>query len=144
MRIWSIHPKYLDARGLAALWRETLLAQKVLTGETKGYRNHPQLNRFRQHRNPVGAIATYLTAVYDEAKKRDYNFDHKKIEGDRVRNKIPVTPGQLLYELNHLKKKLKLRDPASYVKIKSLTESEPYPLFLTIDGHVEDWERLNS
>jgi hypothetical protein len=30
-RIWSLHPKYLDARGLVALWREGLLAQAVLT-----------------------------------------------------------------------------------------------------------------
>lgn len=37
MRIWSLHPSYLDAKGLVALWRETLLAQKVLLGATVGY-----------------------------------------------------------------------------------------------------------
>ena len=47
MRIWSLHPQYLDRQGLTAAWREGLLAQKVLTGTTKGYRNHPQLRRFR-------------------------------------------------------------------------------------------------
>jgi hypothetical protein len=47
MRIWSLHPRYLDRQGLTAGWREGLLAQKVLTGTTKGYRNHPQLRRFR-------------------------------------------------------------------------------------------------
>jgi Pyrimidine dimer DNA glycosylase len=47
MRIWSVHPRYLDRQGLTAGWREGLLAQKVLTGTTKGYRNHPQLRRFR-------------------------------------------------------------------------------------------------
>ncbi|WP_368086417.1 pyrimidine dimer DNA glycosylase/endonuclease V [Nitrosomonas sp. Nm34] len=26
MRLWSIHPKYLDAKGLLALWREGLQA----------------------------------------------------------------------------------------------------------------------
>jgi hypothetical protein len=47
MRIWSIHPKYLDIKGLVALWREALLAKHVLEGRTKGYRNHPQLDRFK-------------------------------------------------------------------------------------------------
>jgi hypothetical protein len=30
MRIWSLHPKYLDSKGLVALWRESLLAKNVL------------------------------------------------------------------------------------------------------------------
>ena len=143
MRIWSIHPKYLDAKGLVALWRETLLAQKVLRGKTKGYKNHPQLIRFKQHRNPVGAIATYLTAVYDEAKKREYNFDRSKIEKKRIRSKILVTSGQLLYEMKHLKKKLRLRDPAAYKKIKTVKVPEPHPLFRIVEGPVEEWESLS-
>ncbi len=48
MRLWSLHPKYLDRQGLLAVWREGLLAQKVLQGKTKGYKNHPQLKRFQQ------------------------------------------------------------------------------------------------
>jgi len=47
MRLWSLHPAYLDARGLGALWREGLLAQAVLRGKTRGYRSHPQLERWR-------------------------------------------------------------------------------------------------
>jgi hypothetical protein len=43
MRLWSLHPCHLDAKGLVALWREGLLAQKVQACETNGYRNHPQL-----------------------------------------------------------------------------------------------------
>jgi len=38
MRLWTIHPKYLDAKGLVALWRETLLAKHVLEGKTPGYK----------------------------------------------------------------------------------------------------------
>lgn len=53
MRLWTIHPKYLDTRGLTALWREALLARKVLKGLTIGYRHHPQLERFRQQARPV-------------------------------------------------------------------------------------------
>ena len=63
MRIWSLHPQYLDARGLVALWREALLAQSVLRGATRGYRQHPQLVRFRRRPSPTGAIAEYLRAV---------------------------------------------------------------------------------
>lgn len=47
MRLWSLHPSLLDRAALVAGWREALLAQKVLRGETTGYRHHPQLERFR-------------------------------------------------------------------------------------------------
>ena len=53
MRLWSLHPKYLDSKGLVAVWREGLLALEVLKGNTKGYRSHPQLTRFLQEGNPV-------------------------------------------------------------------------------------------
>jgi hypothetical protein len=56
MRIWSLHPKYLDAKGLVALWRESLLAKQALESKTKGYKNHPQLNRFKNSGNAVGWI----------------------------------------------------------------------------------------
>ena len=74
MRLWSIHPSLLDRVGLVALWREALLAQKVLLGATKGYRHHPQLDRFRQSSNPIRAIASYLWSVADEAQERGYRF----------------------------------------------------------------------
>ena len=87
MRLWSIHPCYLDAKGLVALWREGLLAQNVLIGNTKGYKNHPQLIRFKNTNNPLGAIACYLRDVVDEADKRGYNFNRNKI----VNNKKHIT-----------------------------------------------------
>ena len=37
MRLWSLHPRCLDAKGLVALWREGLLAQEVLRGKTRDY-----------------------------------------------------------------------------------------------------------
>lgn len=79
MRLWSIHPQYLDPQGLVALWREALLARKVLSGLTKGYKHHPQLARFRSCDNPIGAIDWYLSFVLDEARRRNYNFDASKI-----------------------------------------------------------------
>jgi len=75
LRLWTVHPKYLDARGLVALWREALLAKRVLEGRTRGYRHHPQLTRFRAHPDPVAAIDAYLAGVYEEACRRGYRFD---------------------------------------------------------------------
>ncbi|HNX99076.1 MAG TPA: pyrimidine dimer DNA glycosylase/endonuclease V, partial [Candidatus Aminicenantes bacterium] len=72
MRLWSIHPRYLDGRGLVALWREALLARKVLTGRTRGYRHHPQLARFRATADPLGTIDRYLAGVLAEADRRGY------------------------------------------------------------------------
>ena len=60
MRLWTLHPRYLDAAGLVALWREGLLARAVLRGKTRGYRHHPQLERFRCHASPRSAINRYL------------------------------------------------------------------------------------
>ena len=76
MRLWSIHPKYLDRQGLIALWREALLAQAVLSGKTRGYRNHPQLERFRNHPAPLSAISLYLDGLLkgEEEKKIDLTF----------------------------------------------------------------------
>ena len=113
MRLWSIHPKYLDSKGLVALWREGLLAKKVLEGKTKGYKNHPQLERFK--RKPKAYINGYLQVVFDEAVSRGYLFDRKKI-GRWVNYlakgyQIPVTDKQVDYEFRHLQKKLIKRDP---------------------------------
>src|SRR5208283_119241 len=111
MRLWTLHPKYLDARGLVALWREALLAQKVLSGATRGYRHHPQLIRFAGQKNPPATLAAYLAAVHEEAGRRKYRFDASKIGRRRVRGKLKETHGQLLYEWRHLKRKLKRRHP---------------------------------
>ena len=139
MRLWSLHPRYLDAKGLVALWREGLLAQKVLAGKTKGYRHHPQLTRFRAQRNPQGAIAAYLREVQREAERRGYNFDASKI-GRVSRVCISVTRGQMHYELEHLRKKLAQRDPEAFQHIAKLKNAEPHPLFDVLPGKVEAWE----
>jgi len=83
MRLWSIHPGYLDSKGLVALWREGLLAQNVLRGQTQGYRNHPQLLRFRRTGHGEIAIAYYLWHVAAEVDKRNYNFEKKKLPDQR-------------------------------------------------------------
>jgi hypothetical protein len=142
LRLWSLHPRYLDARGLVALWREGLLAQKVLAGKTMGYRHHPQLSRFRGQPDPPGAIAAYLREVQREAVRRGYRFDKTKIGHCAERVRIPVTRGQMNHELAHLRAKLKSRDPAALLRIAAVTEPEPHRLFTVVEGDVEAWEVL--
>lgn len=142
MRLWSIHPKYLDPQGLVALWREALLAQKVLEGRTKGYRNHPQLDRFKKQRHPQQSLAAYLSFVWQESKSRGYQFDQKKIGRRKSKKKIPVTVGQLKYEFNWLCRKLKKRSPKQFKLIAPLKTLSPHPLFRRVRGFVEAWERV--
>lgn len=141
MRIWSIHPRYLDSKGLIALWRETLLAKKVLEGKTKGYKNHPQLYRFKNAKNPIKYVNCYLEAIWLESKRRNYNFNESKFEKTKNIEKINVTQGQVHFELNHLLKKLKLRDIEFYNKIKLINDIEIHPLFELIEGEIEPWEK---
>jgi hypothetical protein len=141
MRLWSIHPQYLDAKGLVALWREALLAQHVLAGTTRGYKHHPQLLRFKQQRNPLASLNAYLLAVYHESTKRGYTFDRTKIGTPRARKQISVTTGQLAFELEHLKRKLWKRDRKKFLEIVRLEKPEPHPLFVVVDGKIEEWEK---
>lgn len=141
MRLWSLHPKYLDSKGIVALWREALLAQKVLRGKTKGYRHHPQLRRFQMKKNPEAAIGAYLKAVAAEARRRNYHFNESKIEAlsRRVRP-IEVHSGQMCYEWRHLLAKLRQRDPQRYRQALKVKYPATHPLFRIIRGKIEDWE----
>jgi hypothetical protein len=141
MRLWSLHPSYLDAKGLTACWREGLLARKVLQGKTKGYTHHPQLDRFKAQADPVAAIDGYLREVWKEAARRGFAFDRKKIGPRFGRSKIKVTDGQLDFELNHLKTKLKGRDKCAYKAIAGLSRPLPHPIFMAVKGSVESWEK---
>jgi hypothetical protein len=144
MRLWSVHPKYLDRAGLVALWREALLAQAVLGGKTRGYRNHPQLIRFRCHGEPLAAIALYLKEIFGEAQRRGYRFDAAKIGPcPDVLPPIPVARGQLLYEAHHLRRKLIARNAAGRILAES-DELEPHPLFMICEGEVEIWEKVKA
>lgn len=143
MRLWSIHPKYLDKIGLVALWRESLLAKKVLEGKTKGYVNHPQLLRFKGYSNPIDLIDAYLFQIYCEAKGRGYSFDYSKIRYIAISEAVSVTTGQLKFEFKHLLRKLRKRDRIWFEKLRKLdTRSiEANPVFKVIEGEVESWEK---
>jgi hypothetical protein len=125
--------------GLLALWREGLLAQKVILGQTTGYRSHPQLKRFQASRNPVAAISTYLWGVVDEARERGYNFDASKIALRRRTIRIPVTQGQLEFERKHLMKKLRLREQIK-AEVLSTEGLRSHPMLRVVAGDIEPWE----
>jgi hypothetical protein len=141
MRLWTVHPKYLDPQGLVAAWREALLAQKVLRGLTKGYRHHPQLVRFQEHDEPVPAVAAFLAGLADEADSRGYKFDRSKIAKQRLAGRLKETDGQLFYEWAHLKRKLRARSPEVYRRFRNLDMPEPHPLFRIVPGKVREWEK---
>jgi Pyrimidine dimer DNA glycosylase len=142
MRLWSLHPQYLDTKGLLALWREGLLAQKVLQGRTKGYRNHPQLTRFKEHKFPRKAIGRYLLAVWEEADRRGYSFEKKKVKSAAKKvSLMPVTRGQIRYEWEHLRKKLKKRDPQKLKGYTKLRTPQLHSAFRAVPGPIASWEK---
>jgi hypothetical protein len=141
MRLWTVHPKYLDTRGLVALWREALLAQAVLRGRTNGYLHHPQLQRFLAQFSPLGAIADYLRSVHAEAISRGYAFAARKISPARGSGVIAVTRGQLMHEWSHLMAKLAIRDPELRGQLALVSRPRAHPLFRIVSGDVETWEK---
>ena len=141
MRLWTLHPKYLDAQGLVALWREALLAQAVLRGHTKGYRQHPQLIRFRDSAAPRRAINGYLALVYAEALSRGYNFDRSKLGPVGSVERIVASDGQLRYEWRWLLGKLRRRSPSVYRQHLEVSFPAAHPLFQVVSGPIAGWER---
>jgi hypothetical protein len=144
MRLWSLHPQYLDGRGLVALWREALLAQAVLRSRTRGYRRHPQLVRFRDSVTPVGAIAAYLRAVHAESRHRGYGFDASRISTARARGRLTVSRGQLDYEWRHLLAKLYRRDRERWRQLAAVRRPQPHPLFRVVPGGIASWEKRKT
>jgi hypothetical protein len=157
MRLWSIHPSYLDRQGLLAVWREGLLAQSVLLGYTKGYRNHPQLDRFKISGTPLSALSFYMYNIFLEVKNRGYKFNETKIYSygfeSIVFNHMTVTKGQLKYEFRHLYNKLMIRDKRQARKIwyncyplagilHTIPKIKPHPLFEVVEGDIESWEKV--
>ncbi len=144
MRVWSVHPRYLDQQGLVACWRETLLAQAVLAGRTRGYLNHSQLVRFRATADPLATVCAYLGVLAVEADERGYRFDRTRIDRPVALDTVaplPVTQGQVAYEWAHLLAKLADRSPDRYALVRDVTDVELHPLFVPVPGPVEPWEK---
>lgn len=142
MRLWTLHPRYLDPKGLVALWREGLLAKKVLEGATRGYTRHPQLARFRALDRPQAAVCAYLREVLRESKRRGYHFDAGKLPSRNAWNgSIDVSDGQVAYEWRHLRQKLATRAPEWLARWSDVVTPEPHPIFTIVPGDVAEWER---
>ena len=141
MRLWTIHPRYLDSKGLVAAWREALLAQKVLAGRTRGYRHHPQLVRFQERTDPLTAISAFLSGLAAEADERGYHFDRSRILRRPTRGRIAEAEGQIAFEWRHLRRKLRQRAPAVLRKWRAIGTPEAHPLFRIVPGGVRPWEK---
>lgn len=145
VRIWSLHPEQLDRQGLIACWRETLLAQAVLLGRTKGYTRHPQLERFRELPDPAGAVGRYLSFLADDADRRGYRFDRTRIERSDDGASLEVSEGQLAFEWAHLLAKLEQRSPDLATRLsRRVAAGEaplPHPMMAVVPGPVASWER---
>lgn len=148
MRLWSLHPRHLDRQGLTGCWREALLAQAVLAGRTRGYRSHPQLERFRAQAEPLTAVGVYLEALAQEATARGYSFDLTRIDrrpvGAASVARVPVTDGQVELEWQHLLTKLAQRSPDLWEQAREVTSPDLHPLFEEVPGPVESWERATD
>lgn len=153
MRLWSIHPCYLDRLALIACWRESLLAQKVLQNKTRAYKNHPQLDRFKI-KNGLLFLSAYLWHLIQEATiNREYNFNYNKIlySLNQIKKiyyeQLIVTDSQLAYEFKHLQKKLEKRDINKYQEnnesfIYANGKIEANPVFKIVEGNIESWEKI--
>lgn len=141
MRLWTVHPRYLDGKGLLAAWREGLLAQAVLLGQTRGYTRHPQLHRFRTRSSPMACIACYLTEIANEADRRGYKFDRTRILARRSTGKLIETRGQLQFEWKHLKRKLRRRAPKVYRSCCKISAPAASPMFRIVPGPIQEWEK---
>jgi hypothetical protein len=144
MRLWTVHPRYLDVKGLTAAWREALLAQKVLKGETRGYTRHPQLTRFRAQSKPLEAIAAYLHGIANEAQRRGYRFDISRISHRGLKARMSASRGQLLYEWEHLRAKLRVRAPQLYRQFEAVAAPLAHPLFRIRAGAIGEWEKVTK
>jgi len=143
MRLWSLHPKYLDRQGLLAVWRESLLAQAVLAGKTRGYRNHPQLTRFKSQADPLDAVGFYLLEIHEEAGRRGYHFAREKILRVVLEHPaIAVMQGQIDHEWQHLMQKLKARSPQDHQRSVNTEIIDLHPLFVRVAGGIEAWEKI--
>lgn len=161
MRLWTIHPSFLDQKGLCGLWRETLVGLKALEkGPGAPWYNHPQLARFKVYPNGLAMLAEYAEHVLDEGHKRGYNFNTALLEPYlelyemNFDGCIMVTKGQFDYEVEHFIRKLASRDEMRYqlymekMGPRSLYQPKievfvPNPVFRIVDGPIEVWEKVS-
>jgi hypothetical protein len=133
MLLWTLHPKYLDNKGLGALWFEGIIARNSLLGLSQGYQNHPQLDRFKIQPDPIAAIDTYLSPVYEEGISRGFQYNRALFSPTFQNVRMEVTLEQLKKEYAYLLQKLERRDIEKYKILKKIHTLEPHPMFDIID-----------
>jgi len=76
MKIYLMHPSYLDSKRLVETWRSSVLIKNVLIG--KGGKNlfyNKYVCLFSRSHYPINFIIRYMIDVKAEADKRDFKFD---------------------------------------------------------------------
>lgn len=130
MRLWSIHPKYLDKHALIALWREGLLAQKALSGKGLVDEANVQLVRFKKSANPVRAIGSYLSFVASEGAKQGCKLNHERILQPNFEAKFMTTDvAQMELEVEQLKARMKTRNKDKFKLLTDVHKFEANPVF---------------
>jgi hypothetical protein len=159
VRLWSIHPEYLDRMGLLGLWREALLAQQVLHGETENYKNHSHMQRFYAlpKEDAMQYMSDYLFFVWQEGKLRGYKLNVNHIKDPRnggslsgsPRKLFTVSSGQLALEYQILCMRTRNRDHKHFLGLEDKYPShrmwvpKPNPVFTLIHGRKEEWEKFD-
>lgn len=149
MRLWSIHPKYLDSKRLVTQWREALLCRAILDGKTKGYKEHPHFLRVKSHSQPYYFINSFLYVIWEEGKQRKFQFDKSKLMENLVQKYeeplqlMEVTEGQVQYEFDFLQKKFG-EFHIQYIKnLQNFNDFgiEVNPCFIKIFGDIMNFEK---
>lgn len=149
MRLWSLHPSFLDRQGLLGQWREAIQAKNALLNP-----DHPsniwharQLQRFKESPAPMRNIAIFLHVVADEMILRGYHPNVSLIPyyPEKIPHYISVTSGQVDYEIKFLQAKLEKRNPTFLPRlwnIRLLMFNQLNPVFKEVGGDIEPWEKL--
>ena len=71
-----------------------------------------------------------------------FNFNSTKFRKPIVPFFLTVSEGQIIFEFEHLLFKLRGREINLYKTLKETTTIIPHPMFKTIKGNIEKWERV--
>lgn len=150
MRLWSLHPSYLDKQALQVCWADALQALEYYKQERaymKGITNdlspyfYPCLDRFRMTGSPIAHITNYLHGLCDESERRNTPFGRAKLPEFTPGLRLKVTDGQIAREEKLLLLQLNRRKQTQlWMDLFVAEYVQPHPLFEIVSGPVEPWE----
>ena len=142
MRLWSLHPRYLDPKGLVALWREALARPGRAPGAIPGdIATIPSCSD--SARSPLRVAAspsTFGPCTRNRSSEATASTGARLCTGGTVA-RVDVTRGQLDFEWRHLLAKLEKRNPPVLEALQNTGDPAPHPLFRVVPGAIEEWER---